>query len=92
LGESGQGILQSLLMDERNKEDICRHYRVNRSYLRVLLYRAKKEFAKQAGKNLPPAVQHLPTRIQQVDKNQCATPPAIAALLARPVALATGAA
>lgn len=92
LGESGQGILQSLLIDERNKEDICRHYGVNRSYLRVLLYRAKKEFARQAGKNLPPAVQRLPARIQQVDKNQCATPTALAALLTRAVALATGAA
>lgn len=85
LDESKQGILQAILMDEQNKDDICRRYGVNRNYLRILLHRAKKEFAKRAGKNSPSVLQYLPARIQQVDKNQS---PCIAALLARSVALA----
>ena len=42
-------ILEAMLLDEQNKEDICRRLGVSRSYLRVLLCRAKKRFRIRAG-------------------------------------------
>ncbi|HKD79447.1 MAG TPA: sigma-70 family RNA polymerase sigma factor [Candidatus Angelobacter sp.] len=85
LDESQQGILHALLMDEQNKDEICRRYGVNRNYLRLLLFRAKKDFKKRAEKNM----RRLPgRRLPQADKNQCATPAAVGTLLARPLALA----
>jgi RNA polymerase sigma-70 factor, ECF subfamily len=85
LEESDQGILQAVLMDEQNKDEICRRHGINRNYLRVLLFRAKKEFRNRTGKSLPSAPRRLPARrIPRLDKSQCATPAAITALLARP--------
>lgn len=37
-------ILQAVLIDERDKDHICRDCGVNRDYLRVLLYRARNRF------------------------------------------------
>ena len=36
-------ILRAVL-DERDKDEICKEFNVDRSYLRVLLHRAKKSF------------------------------------------------
>jgi RNA polymerase sigma-70 factor, ECF subfamily len=83
LDKSEQSILQDVLMDELEKDDVCRRYGVNRNYLRVLLYRAKKEFRNRAGKTLPTATRRLPARMPRREKSQCATPAAITALLAR---------
>lgn len=85
LDESQQGILHALLMDDQNKDEICRRYGVNRNYLRLLLYRAKKDFKKRAEKNMLRL--HEP-RMPRVDKNQCAAPAVAGALPARPLALA----
>jgi RNA polymerase sigma-70 factor (ECF subfamily) len=37
-------LLRAILLDERDREEICRELGVNPDYLRVLLHRAKKEF------------------------------------------------
>jgi RNA polymerase sigma-70 factor (ECF subfamily) len=92
LDKSEQSILQDVLMDELEKDDVCRRYGVNRNYLRVLLYRAKKEFRNRAGKTLPTATRRLSARMPRREKSQCATPAAITALLARPLARAAAAA
>jgi RNA polymerase sigma-70 factor (ECF subfamily) len=55
-----QGILQAVLMDEQNKDEICDRFGVSRSYLRVLLYRAKKRFRNRAGKDVPSAGRRNP--------------------------------
>jgi RNA polymerase sigma-70 factor (ECF subfamily) len=39
-----RGILTALFLEERDKDEICRDFSVNRDYLRVLLYRAKAQF------------------------------------------------
>jgi RNA polymerase sigma-70 factor (ECF subfamily) len=44
LDVSEQSILQAMLLDEQNKDEICHRLGVSRSYLRVLLCRAKKQF------------------------------------------------
>jgi len=43
LNHSERAILEAIL-DEKNKDEICRQLGVTRAYLRVLLFRAKKRF------------------------------------------------
>lgn len=44
LGPKDQNILRWLYLEERDKDEICRHFDVDREYLRVLLHRAKQRF------------------------------------------------
>ncbi|HEY6249250.1 MAG TPA: sigma-70 family RNA polymerase sigma factor [Candidatus Angelobacter sp.] len=44
-----QVILEAMFLDEQSKDEICGRLGVSRSYLRVLLYRAKKQFGVRAG-------------------------------------------
>jgi len=37
-------LLRALFMEERDKDEICRQFKVDREYLRVLLHRAKGRF------------------------------------------------
>jgi RNA polymerase sigma-70 factor (ECF subfamily) len=37
-------LLTAIFLEERDKNDICRQFAVDRDYLRVLLYRAKAQF------------------------------------------------
>jgi RNA polymerase sigma-70 factor, ECF subfamily len=39
-----RSILKAVFLDERDREEICREFGVDREYLRVLLHRAKQEF------------------------------------------------
>jgi RNA polymerase sigma-70 factor (ECF subfamily) len=36
--------LQAVFIDERDRDQVCREFNVDRDYLRVLLHRAKQEF------------------------------------------------
>jgi RNA polymerase sigma-70 factor (ECF subfamily) len=42
--EKDRDLLTAIFLDEQDKDDVCRKYRVNRDYLRVLLYRARRRF------------------------------------------------
>jgi RNA polymerase sigma-70 factor, ECF subfamily len=59
-----QTILQAMLLDEQNKDEICRRFGISRNYLRVLLFRAKKRFRSRVGKDLP-----QPTRRSRFRRN-----------------------
>jgi RNA polymerase sigma-70 factor, ECF subfamily len=37
-------LLKAVFLDERDRDDVCREFGVEREYLRVLLHRAKQEF------------------------------------------------
>jgi RNA polymerase sigma-70 factor, ECF subfamily len=37
-------LLKAVFLEERDRDDVCRDFGVDREYLRVLLYRAKQEF------------------------------------------------
>lgn len=37
-------LLKAVFLDERDRDEVCREFRVDRDYLRVLLHRAKQEF------------------------------------------------
>jgi RNA polymerase sigma-70 factor, ECF subfamily len=39
-----QALLRGLFLEERDKDELCRQFQVDRAYLRVLLHRAKAHF------------------------------------------------
>jgi RNA polymerase sigma-70 factor (ECF subfamily) len=44
LPEKDRQLLRALFMEEKDKDEVCRQFGVNRTYLRVLLHRAKQTF------------------------------------------------
>jgi RNA polymerase sigma-70 factor (ECF subfamily) len=44
LEPKGAGLLRAVFLEERDKDEVCREYGVDRDYLRVLLFRAKERF------------------------------------------------
>lgn len=44
LPERDRRLLREVFIDERDKDEVCREFGVNREYLRVLLHRAKQAF------------------------------------------------
>ena len=52
-------LLKAVFLDERDRDEVCKEFRVEREYLRVLLHRAKQEFKteflKRIGKEFFPA-------------------------------------
>jgi RNA polymerase sigma-70 factor (ECF subfamily) len=44
LSEKDRRLLREVFLEERDKDDVCRDFGVDRDYLRVLLHRAKQSF------------------------------------------------
>jgi RNA polymerase sigma-70 factor, ECF subfamily len=44
LPERDRRLLREVFLEERDKDEVCRQYGIDRDYLRVLLHRAKKSF------------------------------------------------
>ena len=44
LPERDRELIKQVFLDERDKDDVCREFKVDREYLRVLLHRAKARF------------------------------------------------
>jgi RNA polymerase sigma-70 factor, ECF subfamily len=44
LPEKERRLIRDVFLEERDKDEVCRDYGVDRDYLRVLLHRAKKSF------------------------------------------------
>jgi RNA polymerase sigma-70 factor (ECF subfamily) len=44
LQEKDRRLLEAVLLEERDKDEVCRELGVEREYLRVLLHRSKKSF------------------------------------------------
>jgi DNA-directed RNA polymerase specialized sigma24 family protein len=44
LAEKDRELLRRVLLEEEDKDAVCREYRVDRGYLRVLLHRARLRF------------------------------------------------
>ena len=44
LPEKDRRLLRSVFLEERDKDEVCRDFGVDRDYLRVLLHRAKESF------------------------------------------------
>lgn len=52
LPERDRRLLREVFLEERNKDEICRDFGVDRDYLRVLLHRAKQSFKLLYVKNI----------------------------------------
>ena len=39
-----RSLLKAVFLDERDREEVCREFGIDREYLRVLLFRAKQDF------------------------------------------------
>ncbi len=52
LPERDRRLLQEIFLEERDKDDVCRDFGVDREYLRVLLHRAKNAFKSLYLKNM----------------------------------------
>jgi RNA polymerase sigma-70 factor, ECF subfamily len=44
LSEKDRRLMKALFLEERDKDEVCRDFGVNREYLRVLVHRAKQSF------------------------------------------------
>jgi RNA polymerase sigma-70 factor (ECF subfamily) len=44
LPERDRSVLKAVFLDEKDRDEVCREFSVDREYLRVLLFRAKQEF------------------------------------------------
>jgi len=44
LAPRDRSLLNAVFLDERDRDEVCREFGVDRDYLRVLLHRAKQEF------------------------------------------------
>jgi RNA polymerase sigma-70 factor (ECF subfamily) len=44
LSDRDRRLLQAVLLDERDKDEVCKEFGISREYLRVLLHRAKQSF------------------------------------------------
>jgi RNA polymerase sigma-70 factor, ECF subfamily len=57
LSDRDRRLLRAVFLEERDKDEVCREFEVDREYLRVLLHRAKQAFKssyrKHKGKNSP---------------------------------------
>jgi RNA polymerase sigma-70 factor (ECF subfamily) len=51
LSERDRRLLREVFFEERDKDEICRNFGVDREYLRVLLHRAKQSFKSLYKKN-----------------------------------------
>jgi len=52
LPERDRRLLREIFLEERDKDDVCRDFGVDRDYLRVLLHRAKQSFKALYLKNI----------------------------------------
>lgn len=52
LPERDRRLLREIFLEERDKDDVCRDFGVDRDYLRVLLHRAKQSFKSIYLKNM----------------------------------------
>jgi RNA polymerase sigma-70 factor (ECF subfamily) len=57
LGEHDRTLLKAVFLDDRDRDEVCREFGVDRDYLRVLLHRAKHAFKgaylKRSGNRAP---------------------------------------
>jgi len=53
LPERDQRILREIFLEERDKDEVCKDYGVSRSYLRVLVLRAKNKFREKMRQDPP---------------------------------------
>jgi RNA polymerase sigma-70 factor (ECF subfamily) len=51
-----RALLKAVFLDERDRDEVCREFGVDRDYLRVLLHRAKQDFKVEYLKRVNPGM------------------------------------
>jgi RNA polymerase sigma-70 factor (ECF subfamily) len=54
LPERDRNVLRAIFLEEKEKDEVCSQFGVDRNYLRVLLHRAKDKFRQALGESNPP--------------------------------------
>jgi RNA polymerase sigma-70 factor (ECF subfamily) len=54
LPERDRNVLRAIFLEEKEKDEVCSQFGVDRNYLRVLLHRAKDKFRQALGESTPP--------------------------------------
>jgi RNA polymerase sigma-70 factor, ECF subfamily len=54
LAPRDRSLLKAVFLDERDRDEVCKEFGVDRDYLRVLLHRAKQEFKTEYVKRIGP--------------------------------------
>ncbi len=52
MGPRDRSLLKAVFLDERDRDEVCREFGLEREYLRVLLHRAKQEFKEEFVKRI----------------------------------------
>jgi RNA polymerase sigma-70 factor (ECF subfamily) len=52
MGPRDRSLLKAIFLDERDRDEVCREFGLEREYLRVLLHRAKQEFKEEFVKRI----------------------------------------
>lgn len=56
LAPRDRSLLKAVFLDERDRDEVCQEFGVDRDYLRVLLHRAKQEFKTEYVKRIGPQI------------------------------------
>jgi len=59
LPDKDRRLLRAMFIEEKDKNEVCREFRVDRDYLRVLLHRAKQSFRAAYGQAAMPGRTHV---------------------------------
>src|SRR6266540_2548356 len=62
LPDKDRRLLRSVFLEERDKDEVCREFRVDRDYLSVLLHRAKQSFRTRYLENEAASQQRVATK------------------------------
>lgn len=49
-----RSLLKAVFLDERDRDEVCREFKIDREYLRVMLFRARQEFKTEYLRHLEP--------------------------------------
>jgi len=63
-------VIRRVLIEECDKDEVCRALGINRQYLRVLLFRAKRQFRKRYLEQVSPKAHRCPTKHLPVSSPQ----------------------
>src|SRR5262249_44599150 len=74
LPERDRSLLRAMFFEEKDKDEICNEFQVDRNYLRVLFLRAKDRFRKALEEDEPPRKQRASGNSSPSDETDSGAP------------------
>lgn len=68
LPSKDRALLEQIFLEERDKDEVCRAFQVNRGYLRVMLHRAKARFRQTFSDGVDASQQLRSRSIEETDR------------------------